>query len=59
MNKEDVEAHWKYTLGVIERLPIEGNATIDEYQKWIPLLEYLYVEGMLHGYKHGVESLNE
>ncbi len=59
MNKEDIKEHWKYTLGVIERLPIEGNATIDEYQKWVPLLEYLYIEAMLHGYKHGLQTLEE
>lgn len=55
MNRESAEAHWKYTLGIIERLPIEGVAIIDEYQKWLPLLEYLYVEALLHGYKHGSE----
>lgn len=56
MNKEDIKAHWKYTLGVIEHLPIGDTATIEEYQKWVPLLEYLYIQAMLHGYKHGVED---
>ena len=59
MNREKAEAHWKYTLGVIDRLPTEGDKIIDEYQKWLPLLEFLYVEAMLHGYKHGLQSSGE
>ena len=42
MNREDAEAHWEYTKKVIDRM--------------LELCGVLYVEGMLHGYKHGKEE---
>ena len=51
MNKKTAKAHWEYTKGVIER-----SATIPITEEKLELMEYLYVEAMLHGYKHGVQS---
>lgn len=42
MNREDAEAHWKYTKKIIDKM--------------VELVEIAYVEGMLHGDKHGKES---
>lgn len=46
MEREDVEAHWEYTSKAIQ---IVIDAMHD-------LSHYLYVEAMLHGYKHGKED---
>jgi len=43
--KESAEKHWEYTAEVISRM--------------LELSKYLYVEAMIHGYKHGVTDTKE
>ena len=56
--REEAEAHWVYTEGIIRRSieagDDEGACVILE--KFIDLCRYLYVEGMIHGYGHGKED---
>jgi len=42
MNREDAEAHWRYTENIIVLL--------------LELTHVLYVEALLHGAKHGEEA---
>ena len=56
MDKENAEAHGGYTKGLlVKSLPPE----IDNVNKWLGICEYLYVQAMLHGYKHGLQTLEE
>ncbi len=49
-SRELAESHWTYTGQVLE-LSKAIPASL------MPLVEYLYVEAMLHGYKHAKEDL--
>lgn len=42
MNREDAEAHWRYTRKIIDVL--------------VELAHVCYVEAMIHGAKHGMED---
>lgn len=44
--REEAEAHWRYTEGIIRIL----------FRIFLVLGRYLYVRGMMHGYKHGKEE---
>jgi hypothetical protein len=55
-DKEDdfrsrAEKHWDYTRQLIEKT----NPNQDTYD--IELIHFLYVESMIHGYKHKTDSL--
>lgn len=53
--REQAEAHWKYSEGIIRRcLDLQP---ITEEEEIIELIRYLYIEGMVHGYKHGKEAV--
>lgn len=43
--REDAEAHWKYTKKVIDAV--------------MEVAHVAYVEGMIHGRKHGLEDKEE
>ena len=57
--KESAEAHWKYTEGIINlclEWKHEGGVPIYrdmDTEEWIEVCHYLYVQAMVHGYKHG------
>ena len=40
--RDDVEAHWKYTKKIIDIM--------------VEMTHIAYMEGMVHGYKHGLED---
>ena len=42
LNREDAQAHWEYTAKIIAEC--------------MKLARTAYIEGMLHGYKHGKEE---
>lgn len=46
--KEEAKAHWKYTEGIIRIL----------FRIFLKLAKYLYIQAMIHGYKHGKEDAN-
>ncbi len=52
MNREKAEAHWRYTKWIVEH----GLDTQRGLDHVVELVGYLYVEAMLHGYKHGVDD---
>ena len=63
-DRQIAEEHWEYTVGIIERTPVAvthipcTDNDLTDFQKWIPLMKYLYIEGMIHGIKHGEERAN-
>lgn len=51
--RDDAEKHWSYTEGVIRRaLEIHCQDKLDEISYIIELCHYLYIEAMVHGFKH-------
>ena len=59
MNLEEVrrlaEDHWKYTSELIVHVLRIYNIKMDE--ELLEILRFLYVEAMIHGYKHGIEDM--
>jgi len=55
--REIAEEHWKYTLGIIERVMIAMGEDIEYSKSSIELMHYLYVEAMIHGWKHCEDEL--
>ena len=53
--KEKAQAHWGYTEQVI-LLSVPEVQRQDFEKTYIPLMKYLYIQAMVHGYKHGVEE---
>jgi hypothetical protein len=47
--RKTAEAHWKYTSELLEL----AGTDADE------LLHFLYVEAMIHGYKHALKETKE
>ncbi len=45
MNRQEAEAHWKFTEGVV--------------LKMLEVTHYTYVEALLHGDKHGKEDKDD
>ncbi len=56
MDKKSVEAHWKYTEGIIKRSHLAHIPPNNYTRMFMSLAKYLYVQAMLHGYKHGQEE---
>ena len=54
--KKDAENHWKYTEGVIESVPVLDERTVQQWQHWRILVEYIYIQAFIHGYGHGKED---
>jgi hypothetical protein len=52
MNRKKAEAHWEYTAKLME-LCVSKHFEFDEM---MGICEYLYIEAMLHGHKHGIQS---
>lgn len=52
--RERAKEHWGYTEGIIRKLMIDLKDFT--YEDIINMMEYLYIEAMVHGYKHGVEK---
>jgi len=49
--RDKAVAHWKYTENIMKlTAKAAGEELPDELSD---LMQYLYVEAMLHGYKHG------
>lgn len=48
-DRETAVAHWEYTKGIIERCVSQQM----DFDEMMGLMEYLYVESMIHGMKHG------
>lgn len=46
------ESHWEYTKGILLKCHNSSKELIDFY-------EYLYIEAFKHGFKHGVEYVND
>ena len=55
MNREKAEAHWGYTKWIVEH-GLEIDRGMEHLLK---LMGYLYVEAMIHGYKHGADDAKE
>jgi len=53
--KEKAQAHWGYTEQIILLSLPEDMRTHFE-KNYIPLMKYLYIQAMCHGWKHGVEE---
>ena len=53
--KEKAQAHWGYTEQIILlSVPEEQRSYLEK--TYIPLMKYLYIMSMEHGYKHGYEE---
>ena len=56
--KELAELHWEYTKGVIiASLHQDELFHAKEVARWVELCHYLYVQAMVHGYKHKEDEL--
>jgi len=44
--KEESIAHWNYTKKIIQ-------LCLGEHSRMLDLMEYLYIQAMIHGFKHG------
>lgn len=55
--KEKAQAHWGYTEQImLMSIPEEIR---EHFEKtYIPLMKYLYVQAMCHGFKHELEARN-
>ena len=53
--EQQAREHWEFIGKIFEILP-HLNLSKTEY---IDLYKYLYTTAMVHGFKHGVESVNE
>jgi hypothetical protein len=53
--REEAEKHWEFILGLL------GKFTFDHLNdaQIMDVFEYVYVEAMIHGYKHGIEDEKE
>ncbi len=50
--EDSAKAHWIYTGGIVElSLP-----DVVPKKKALEIMAYLYIKGMVHGYKHGKED---
>jgi hypothetical protein len=49
--------HWEYTKGVIFACAKMFNQEIDEDS--LELVKYLYIEALIHGYKHAIEEASQ
>ena len=54
--KKMAEEHWKYTEGVIKRSHLAYIPPNNYTKMFLSLAKYLYIQAMVHGYKHGVQS---
>lgn len=48
--REEAEKHWKFIEDLLGASGAENN---------IPLIHYLYVESMIHGFKHAKQMFAE
>ena len=59
-NKEEIrelaEEHWKYTEGVIQRIVTGKWTDVVLEKETLSLFKYVYVEALIHGFKHGKED---
>ncbi len=53
--KEKAQAHWGYTEQIIMLTVSEEERPYFE-KTYIPLMKYLYIQAMCHGFKHGTEE---
>lgn len=56
--REEAEQHWKFAEQFIIKLSKWKNAPKIE-DGLLELIQFLYVEAMIHGYKHAVEEIKE
>ena len=53
--KEKAQAHWGYTEQII-LLSVPEDMRAHFEKTYIPLMKYLYIQAMCHGFKHGYEE---
>jgi hypothetical protein len=49
--REQAEKHWEFTKQLMKKT----NPSLDDYT--INIMHFIYVETMIHGYKHAFDSL--
>jgi len=57
--KESTQEHWDYVREVIRDGRNEDDYIHLTIQDYLTIISYHYKTAMLHGYKHGVQSIGE
>ncbi len=57
--REEAEEHWKFVEGLVIKMITGYWTEVTMDKKVLEIFKYLYVEGMVHGYKHGTEEGRE
>lgn len=58
--RETAELHWEYTKKIIDKtIRITEPPPTEEFmESFLELLHVLYVEALVHGYKHKEDEIN-
>ncbi len=48
--EEMSDEHWEFVVGILVRANLDANT------EGMALIEYLYKQAIIHGYKHGIEE---